>query len=789
MLKELIESLIIDNDFFAKLKNSSCSLDENEIFFHSLPKTEGTLTSSALTNAVSVEWDKLGIPTITGESREDVSYSLGYIHAQERYFQMDLLRRLAAGELSELLGGAKELIETDIQNRRWLLRSRAINTLKNLSVDEKNILAQYTKGVNEGLSSKIIVSFEYVILMTEATPWKDEDSLLVLYALSLELQQQQIARVYARGWIDQHSTAAQKSFLLPESSSWDTPLSGTTPPPPSIAETPPDWWGKGHESASTLPSQAPFYGSNCFVIDGQHSKNGQAILANDMHLSLMLPNTWYRASLNYLSPDKKHTFSLSGLTLPGVPVVIIGCNQHISWGFTHSYADTLDWVKTPEPLSHWPVETEYIKVKHSEDIKLDIPLSPYGPVVATEQGNMAMRWAMQLPDAIDLHFLAINEALCVSQAIDIGTGSGMPALNMFVADKNGDIGWALVGTLPDRIIKGDINTFPVDEKNQWQDNVLAAAQHPHILNPSSGILWNANNRQSFSSDYDNIGDGGADIGVRAWEIKQRLIKDAKLNADDMRAIQLDNTANLFITWRLTLLPLITDSFLINQPLRRQALDLIYQWGGSAGTDSVGYRIISLWRDMIYKNLFGKLDNQLAAQWPAANYLTANTRWDETVMALINTPQQAAWVPHGFTGWDDFIVSQLDMVLAALTAQEGQLFHATWGKANTAAIMHPFAKDMPALRPLLSAPADELSGDHNVPHVCRPDFGASCRLVAYPGDAAKGTLTQPGGQSGHPISPWFLAGHEYWVHGLSLPLEPGPVQKTLMMQPQKSETVS
>lgn len=788
MLKKLIESLIIDNEFFAKLKTSSCSIEENEVFLHSLPTTEGSVISPILSKPVSIEWDKLGIPTITGDNIEDVSYSLGYIHAQERFFQMDLLRRLAAGELAELLGDEKEVIETDIQNRRWLLRSRAINTLTSLPIEEKNILTKYTQGVNDGLKSKTIVSFEYIVLMTEATQWKEEDSLLVLYALSLELQQKQMGRVYARGWIDAHTNLAQKTFLLPDSSSWDTPLSGQVPPSPPIAETPPDWWGEGHENARTLPSQAPFYGSNSFAIDAKHSKNGQAILANDMHLSLMLPNTWYRASLNYSSQDKKETFALSGLTLPGVPVIIIGCNEHISWGFTHSYADTLDWVKTPEPLSHWPVKTECIKVKRGKDIKIDIHISPYGPVISTAQGNMAMRWAMQLPDAIDLHFLTINQALTASQAIDIATNSGMPALNMFVADKNGDIGWALVGTLPDRNIKGDVNTFPVDENNQWQDDALPAAQHPRILNPSSGILWNANNRQSFNSDYDNIGDGGADIGVRAWEIKQRLMEETKLNADDMRAIQLDNTANLFIAWRKVLVPLITDNFLINQPLRRQALDLIYQWEGSADISSVGYRILSVWRDMIYKNLFGKLDNQLEAQWPSANYLTANTRWDETVMALIHSAQYTKWVPHGFTGWDDFIVSQLDTVLTALVAQEGQLFAATWGKANKAAIMHPFAKNIPALRLFLAAPDDELSGDHNLPHVCRPDFGASCRLVAYPGDASKGTLTLPGGQSGHPTSPWFLAGHEYWVHGLSLPLEPGPAQKTLTIRPPESDAV-
>ncbi|MFL4555416.1 penicillin acylase family protein [Yersinia kristensenii] len=110
-----------------------------------------------------------------------------------------------------------------------------------------------------------------------------------------------------------------------------------------------------------------------------------------------------------------------------------------------------------------------------------------------------------------------------------------------------------------------------------------------MLNPSSGTLWNANNRQSFSSGYDNIGDGGADIGMRAWEMKQRLIEETKLNVEDMRAIPLGNTANLFIAWWKVLVPLITDDFLINQPLHRQTLDLIYQWGGTPLSEIVSYR--------------------------------------------------------------------------------------------------------------------------------------------------------------------------------------------------------
>nr|WP_255420631.1 penicillin acylase family protein [Arsenophonus endosymbiont of Aleurodicus floccissimus] len=234
---------------------------------------------------------------MSGKTREDVSYALGFIHAQDQFPQMDLMRRLTAGELAELLGVLAAL-KTDQQNRLWQFRTKARDTLTKLPVSEKKILTQYSRGVNAGLASLASRHFEYLALLTTPADWRDEDSLLVLYALSSALQQNQAPRLYARGWFARHIQTEQLAFLMPDTSEWDTPLTGTPPAPPV-------WWGQNSDSAPLLPSEHTYVESNGCIVDGQHSESGHAMLANDMHLELMLPNYWYRAKITYCTDKVK----------------------------------------------------------------------------------------------------------------------------------------------------------------------------------------------------------------------------------------------------------------------------------------------------------------------------------------------------------------------------------------------------------------------------------------------------------------------------------------------------
>ncbi|WP_180816958.1 penicillin acylase family protein [Arsenophonus endosymbiont of Aphis craccivora] len=473
MIKELISTEILSGLISgAELSDNKSDMPAwlQALCKPSLPHLDGILKQPLLNGKVTITRDaELGIPGITGKTREDVSYALGFIHAQDRFPQMDLMRRLAAGELAELLGVLA--LKTDQQNRLWQFRTKARDTLTTLPASEKKIITQYSRGVNAGLASLAARHFEYLALLKTPADWRDEDTLLVLYALSSALQQNQAPRLYARGWFARHIQTEQLAFLMPDTSEWDTPLTGTTPAPPVAPDaTPPVWWGQSSDRAPLLPSEHTYVGSNGWVVDSQHSESGHAMLANDMHLELMLPNYWYRAKITYCT-DKGENITLAGLTLPGLPATVVGSNGSIAWGLTNAYASTFDFIRTKEPITHWPVHQEMIKVRKLlggyDTVELNIPVSPWGPVVSTQEGNLAMRWVLQLPQAISLNFLSLNEANNVREAINIAKASGMPAVNMMLADKEGHICWTLAGGLPQRLDPYENYTYPLDENSAW----------------------------------------------------------------------------------------------------------------------------------------------------------------------------------------------------------------------------------------------------------------------------------------------------------------------------------
>ena len=264
---------------------------------NSLPLLDGRIVLNGLTATVTVERDALGVPTVRGANRSDIARATGFLHAQDRYFQMDLLRRSAAGELAELFG--ETALEVDLAVRRHRFRSRAQELLHSLPPADRELVGAYTAGVNAGLSALAAPPFEYLLLRQPPTPWRPEDMALVIYAMYLDLQNGNHRLESAYGLMHELLPRPLYEFLAPWGSEWDAPLVGkpfTTPPVPGpevfdlrdrpiIAQAPID-----SETAAVLD------GSNNWAVTGSHTAHGGALLANDMHLGLAVPNTWYRAS-------------------------------------------------------------------------------------------------------------------------------------------------------------------------------------------------------------------------------------------------------------------------------------------------------------------------------------------------------------------------------------------------------------------------------------------------------------------------------------------------------------
>ncbi|KFX12601.1 hypothetical protein JV35_20250 [Pectobacterium betavasculorum] len=749
-------------------------------FYRSLPETEGTVRLQTLNSQITLERDERGVLTVKADDRASVSFGLGYAHAQDRFFQMDLLRRSASGELAALLGA--NLLPEDRRHRPWLLREKAREAVQGLPAAQRELLRQYTAGVNAGLMSLGSRPFEYWLLREKPQRWEEEDSLLTVYALYLDLQSNQAEREYARGWIAEHSNAAQTAFLLPISSRWDTPLLGQPPAPSAVPPSPPKWWGTRPLTPQPQLNEA-MKGSNGWLVSAHRSITGKAILANDMHLGLTLPTLWYQATLHY-QMDNGLISQQSGITLPGLPMIVSGSNGYITWGFTNAYIDTFDWVKLPQHATSYPLRHEILAVSHGQQEQLDVHLSPWGPAFTTLQGDMAMRWIASLPGAVNMDFLELAELQSVADAVRAAPHFGLPVQNLLVADDQGHIGWTLAGWLPDRKTVGEQSSFPLPAQasQAWASTPLPVSRYPQQIDPPDGIIWTANNRQSFSASSDAYNDGGADMGPRAFEIKRQLMRSDRLSHSDMRHIQFDDSAVLMSAWRNLLLPILQASHPTEGTPRAQALSAIIQWSGNASADSVGYTVLAAWREALYQGLFAGLDRQLGQQWHKASYLRANTRWDENVMRLIEN-NTIAWVPKGYHDWADFSLQQLDSALQIISAQK-PLDQARWGEWNAVRIEHPIAQALPFMRRWLSAPALPQSGDHHVPHVSKPTFGASERLIVSPGDEANATLLLPGGQSGHPLSIWFLDGFDSWYHGTPRALVAGEHRHTLQLVPER-----
>ena len=761
----------------------------------SLPQLDGEHRSALLSAPVTVVRDANGVPTISGASRIDVAYATGFVHGQERFFQMDLLRRSAAGELGELFGA--KALPLDRAHRLHRFRARAQAVLQRLTPAERALLERYAAGVNDGIQALHARPFEYLLSGATPRPWTPADSLLAMWAMYFDLQGSQEPRDLARGWLAAHADPAQLAFLLPEATAWDTPLDA---PAVALAATPipataPAWWGRKEAVPARQVAGVAFtdsVGSNNYAIAGTRTANGAAIVSDDMHLGLQLPNTWYRLALRF--PDEHgQPRRVVGVSLPGSPPAVVGSNGHVAWAFTNSYADTLDLVRLGTDAAHpgqvrtpagWetPVaHTETLRAKGAPDEILTVLETSLGPIRTVAGTQYAVHWVAHEPGALNLGHMQLESATTLDEALAAAAADGIPAQNVVLGDERGNIAWTIAGALPQRAQGGTATSFPLafDGPVPTWSGLLAPAQHPRVVNPAGGQLVTANSRQLAGADAPTLGDGGFDMGARVNQLSGNVGRlGARTDVPAAFGAALDDRALFIGTWRERALGALDAGALANHPQRAEFRRLLAtSWDGHASPGSVGYRLARQFMWSLQELLFGGVDAELAKLDPKASIATATARWPAVVARLLDE-RPAAWLPAGYASWRDVQLAAVDRAIAALTKDGTPLAQATWGQRNTAAIAHPFTIALPALRLWLSAPPDALPGDGNMPRVAGPKFGQSERLTVAPGHEEEGLFDMPGGQSGHPLSPYFLKGHADWVQGKPTPLLPGAAVHTL-----------
>ena len=760
----------------------------------SLAQLDGEFKVPGLDGQAKVERDQHGVPLISGTSRLDVAYATGYVHAQDRFFQMDLLRRVASGELSEMFGA--KALEFDKSHRLHRFRARAEAALKTISPEDRAMLERYVAGVNDGLKHLKTQPFEYTLAGVPPRPWAPADSLLVVWAMYFDLQGSQLPRELARGWLMEHSTPEQRAFLSPEVTQWDAPLDAgqvaavDTP----IPATAPSWLGKPRAGDARLAA-AEFLntvGSNNWAVSGSRSADGAAIVDDDMHLGIQLPTTWYRVALSF--PDARGgTRRVVGVTLPGAPLVAAGSNGHVAWGFTNSYGDYLDLIDLETDPSRpgqvrtqagWEtpvVNEETILVKGAPAVKFAVRETSLGPIREAMGHSYAIHWVAHVaPPNLNLQKMEAANSLDEAQAT--AATAWMPAQNLVAGDDKGNIGWTIVGPLPRRAPAGVAATYPLkpdDPAGVW-DGWLAPADYPKVVNPASGQIATANSRQLLGKGSELLGDGGFDLGARTHQVRDDLSAlGAKTDVKKAYEIGLDDRAVFLSGWRDRAIDALDAKAIAGNPKRAEMLQLLKNgWTGHASVDSVGYRLARAYMYAVYDVLFDGVNAELAKVDEKASMAAITSRWPVVIARLLDE-HPAGWLPAQYASWEALKLAAVDRVIADLTKDGKPLSAATWGQRNTAASAHPFASSIPVLGRFLKVPPDMLPGDANMPRVSGPTFGQSERLSVSPGHEEQGIFNMPAGQSGHPLSPYFLDGREAWVAGTPTPLLPGPAQHTLV----------
>jgi penicillin amidase len=508
-----------------------------------LPQLDGSLAVNGLAAPVTVERDAHGVPHIHAASMDDLVFAQGFVTAQDRLWQMDLLRRHASGQLAAILG--RPMLQHDRLQRTLQLRASADRAIAVLPADQRHWLEVYARGVNASIAAqRDHLPVEFRLLAYQPAPWTPRDSILVELALfqdlttgfpaklgrealAAHLSPELIADLYPTGsWRDHYPGQPMPDLSAPQPEFNDIPLDESQSKlhrPALVTTSPSDLLSLNQTLALFhAPCSACVAGSNAWAVSGSRTASGKPLLSNDMHIALAAPELWYEADLQATNAAPLAGFHAAGVTLPGTPFVISGHNDHVAWGFTNLGADVQDLyiehtrgtssgAEFQTPSGAWlPVryQTEVIQVRGSTDVILDVPLTRHGdidtPIVSsvfpTERRSISLRWTIYDPANLTAPFFAVDSASDWPSMLAAFATWGGPAQNLIYADDQGHIAYHALGRIP---IRGDIaNPSPLSPVPTDATALDAAAhewvgtipfdQLPQAFDPADGVLATAN---------------------------------------------------------------------------------------------------------------------------------------------------------------------------------------------------------------------------------------------------------------------------------------------------------
>jgi penicillin G amidase len=782
------------------------------IFHRGLPQLDGTNQIAELKSEVSVLRDAKGVPHIRAQSREDLFTAQGYVMAQDRLWQMDLVRRASSGRLSEIIG--PQTLEIDRSFRRLGLSEAAEREVSLLDADERVVLDAFARGVNRYISERHPLPVEFTLLRYDPEPWRPADTLLIIGYMYQSLTSSwrwDLNRLEVSARIGKE----RASFLYDPTSQYDHPIVGAQSAPPkkparstaiqlpkpggeypaelvdaarsdSAAQTA-DYpssstWGFAQNTLFEFDEQVrAAFGSNNWVVDGSHTASGKPLLANDTHLPLSTPSIWYIVQLS--GPG----WHAEGFTLPGVPGIVIGHNDQIAWGFTNDGADVQDlFTETFNPANsmeyrvngQWvAVQTrkEIINVKGKAPETLDVIVTRHGSVMSL-QGNTgyALKWTATEPGGLAHSYFGMQFAHNWNEFRESLRDAAGPGQNIVYADVEGHIGFIVAAKIPIR----KCGAFPPSDSPLPADTPCGAApmpgdtdafewngyipfdELPQVLDPPGGIIATANARVA--------GPVYPHFMTATWMTPWRVDRiftllgepSKKFTPEDFNVIQDDIVSEL---------DLIVAKELVKAAAHAKAKDvrtakliqMLASWDGQMKANSVEATFVEQTERAIGRNLFHPYMADSLPVYPRG----------EVFLERVLRERPAMWLPTEFHNYDDFLIASADLAVAELTTsmRQSDISTWTWGKQNSLFMAHALGQTG-FLASIFSIGPIEQSGSTGCIKAMGPTYGPSMRMVADTSNWDQSLMEITTGESGQVSSDNYRDQFPEWFAGRSIPSE-------------------
>lgn len=760
----------------------------------SLPKYAGPLALAGLRDQVKVQFQDYAIPHVFASNEHDLFFTQGFLHAQERLWQMESMRRFLSGRIAEILPfRAREAAQNDYFMRLIGVRQAVIDTEAMLDEQVRAHLRSYAGGVNryiERCGKKL--PWEFRLLRYSPEPWQPLDSMTIAKGFALLLSTALYTRLHLIALANQLAHQPEKLRALWPAESADR-ASITT----AVWSAAQGLWHFTNGNWSQNPWHSAGHGSNNWAVAANRSTTGHAILCNDPHLRFALPAMFYLMKLRADGTG----YDASGASMPGLPYIQLGHNREIAWGVTAALCDDAELYREKlhpvDPSLYQGVDSwqpfsrrqEIIGVRGRSALKRTIRATRHGPVISdydkTQKQDevLALRWTAHEPSQEFLSVYGINQARNWSEFRAALSQHGAPCLNYVYADRSNNIGYALAGKIP---IRAAANTrLPVEGwriENDWC-GFIPFAELPRVYNPPEGMVASANNR-IVNNNHSTLAQF-AEPPHRIRRISDLLQADKRLSTRDMAAIQMD-AVSLHAKELLETLATDLHRTAVEFPALAKVVEQLLAWDGSCHADSTEAALFHVWHQRLMANLLMPSLGENVFR----GYIEILNQCIEPLEHIFAEADS-----HWFTARSRRDVVSLSLREAVddlrrrLGANVGRW---TWGRLHRLMLRHPLGRHAPLgcvvnLGPIAS-PGDGMTinaGNYQHSNPYDHYIGAALRMIVDTGQWHQSGFILPGGQSGHPASPHYRDQLELWRQGRTIKIavdEAWPTEHCLNISP-------